>query len=52
MVTEYIKRGQRLGYEDGVLSYKEEIVDLPVEAQEELTLLFEEEEDELIEVGQ
>jgi hypothetical protein len=32
MVTEYIKRGQRLGYEDGVLVYKINITELsPIE---------------------
>jgi|Laugrespbdmm15dd_1035085.scaffolds.fasta_scaffold430272_2 hypothetical protein len=47
MIIEYIKRGQRLGYENGVLVYKLDIVDeAPAVVQEEETPEEPTEEDE------
>jgi hypothetical protein len=46
MIIEYIKRGQRLGYENGVLVYKLDIVEAPAVVQEEETLEEPTEEDE------
>ena len=46
MIIEYIKRGQRLGYENGVLVYKLDLVEAPAVVQEEETPEEPTEEDE------